>query len=236
MFEFPLQRAKKTTPARIVSVKMSASTIQVVSRPKRRGIDLSPYPVEISQEMLISNFHLTVSEAAEKIGIGCTAFKRVCRKFGLKYWPYRKIKLAKIREEKLSKQMEKTLSKQMEKACEEWADSCVLQSPETLPAKPTNHTDQTDHTDHTDHTDQTNHTDFMLVTKGSLDAHSHDIIPDAEDLPLSDPFQDPFQDPFHDDWFMNKVMFYPKFAIFNKIIMNAKQTNAAPQTKIEFLG
>ncbi len=201
---------------------MPASTIQVVARPKRRGIDLSPYPVEISEEMLISNFHLRVPEAAEKFGIGCTAFKRVCRRFGLMQWPYRKIKMEKIWKERLSKELSKELSKVTEKACEEWADSCVIQN-ETPNETPNEAPNETPNEAPPAPPDHTNHTQIDFASaEGSWGEHLKDYnnIPDANLQPLSDPF--------HDDWFMNKkVIFYPKFAIFNKIITNEKQTCSA---------
>lgn len=37
-------------------------------------------------------FHLPSSQACEALGVGLTIFKRLCRKFGLRRWPYRSLK------------------------------------------------------------------------------------------------------------------------------------------------
>ena len=47
---------------------------------------------EITQEDLSSCFHLPSEAACRKLGIGLTVLKRQCRKFGIKRWPFRKMK------------------------------------------------------------------------------------------------------------------------------------------------
>ena len=47
---------------------------------------------EITQEELSSCFHLPSEAACRKLGIGLTVLKRQCRKFGIKRWPFRKMK------------------------------------------------------------------------------------------------------------------------------------------------
>jgi hypothetical protein len=44
------------------------------------------------QEELSSCFHLPSEAACRKLGIGLTVLKRQCRKFGIKRWPFRKMK------------------------------------------------------------------------------------------------------------------------------------------------
>lgn len=47
---------------------------------------------EITQEELASCFHLPSEAACRKLGIGLTVLKRQCRKYGIKRWPFRKMK------------------------------------------------------------------------------------------------------------------------------------------------
>ena len=47
---------------------------------------------EITQEELSSCFHLPSEAACRKLGIGLTVLKRQCRRFGIKRWPFRKMK------------------------------------------------------------------------------------------------------------------------------------------------
>ena len=47
---------------------------------------------DITQEELSSCFHLPSEVACKKLGIGLTVLKRQCRKFGIKRWPFRKMK------------------------------------------------------------------------------------------------------------------------------------------------
>ena len=46
----------------------------------------------ITQEELSSCFHLPSEAACRRLGIGLTVLKRQCRKFGIKRWPFRKMK------------------------------------------------------------------------------------------------------------------------------------------------
>lgn len=36
-------------------------------------------------------FHLPISQAAEKLGMGATAVKKICRRHGIARWPFRKL-------------------------------------------------------------------------------------------------------------------------------------------------
>ena len=57
--------------------------------PRRRALRPAS---EITQEELSSCFHLPSEAACRKLGIGLTVLKRQCRKFGIKRWPFRKMK------------------------------------------------------------------------------------------------------------------------------------------------
>mmetsp|Transcript_46614 Transcript_46614/g.72968 ORF Transcript_46614/g.72968 Transcript_46614/m.72968 type:complete len:296 (+) Transcript_46614:204-1091(+) len=46
-------------------------------------------PVVITLDILKSCFHLPMPTASAKLGICTTAIKKLCRKFGIKKWPYR---------------------------------------------------------------------------------------------------------------------------------------------------
>ena len=47
---------------------------------------------DITRDDLASCFHMPSEQACRKLGIGLTVLKRQCRKFGIKRWPFRKIK------------------------------------------------------------------------------------------------------------------------------------------------
>jgi hypothetical protein len=47
---------------------------------------------EITRNELAVCFHLPSEAACRQLGIGLTVLKRQCRKFGIKRWPFRKIK------------------------------------------------------------------------------------------------------------------------------------------------
>ncbi|EFJ25331.1 hypothetical protein SELMODRAFT_99671, partial [Selaginella moellendorffii] len=40
---------------------------------------------------LSAYFHLSIVDAAKKLGVSQTTLKKACRKFGLKRWPGRKV-------------------------------------------------------------------------------------------------------------------------------------------------
>ena len=47
---------------------------------------------EITREELSDCFGMPSEEAARRLGVGLTVLKRICRKFGVPRWPYRKLK------------------------------------------------------------------------------------------------------------------------------------------------
>jgi hypothetical protein len=47
---------------------------------------------DITREDLASCFHMPSEHACRRLGIGLTVLKRQCRKFGIKRWPFRKMK------------------------------------------------------------------------------------------------------------------------------------------------
>ena len=67
-------------------------TVRVYPRSTRKGGNGSSDPIVITFDLISSNFHLPLPKAAEQLGLGCTAFKHACRKFGVVKWPYRRIK------------------------------------------------------------------------------------------------------------------------------------------------
>ena len=69
----------------------SQRVVRVVSRPRRSGTNKPDIKIDITLEMLSTNFHLPMSKAADNFGLGGTCFKRVCRRLGLVKWPRRKI-------------------------------------------------------------------------------------------------------------------------------------------------
>eukprot|EP00890_Picochlorum_soloecismus_P005493 jgi/Picsp_1/5945/NSC_03302-R1_protein len=48
------------------------------------------YSSDITYQELARHFHLPSTEACREIGLGLTAFKNVCRKFGVAMWPYKR--------------------------------------------------------------------------------------------------------------------------------------------------
>ena len=56
---------------------------------RRRSVRQSAH---ITQEELSSCFHLPSEAACRALGIGLTVLKRQCRKYGIKRWPFRKMK------------------------------------------------------------------------------------------------------------------------------------------------
>ena len=64
-------------------------------RPKGRSMKVTKagrYTSDITMEEIQQHFHLPAYEAARRMGIGLTILKRLCRKFGLKRWPYQRKK------------------------------------------------------------------------------------------------------------------------------------------------
>lgn len=45
----------------------------------------------ISREELAMHFHCPISTAANMLGIGTTALKKICRQYGIPRWPHRKV-------------------------------------------------------------------------------------------------------------------------------------------------
>lgn len=54
-------------------------------------------PVVICAETLKSYFHLPLYKAADELGLCVTALKTVCRKVGIRGWPFRKLKIVENR-------------------------------------------------------------------------------------------------------------------------------------------
>lgn len=67
-------------------------TIMEDTSHKRGGRGKRPVPSTLSREVISSYFHMPLLHAAEKLGIGETALKEMCRKVGIPRWPYRKLK------------------------------------------------------------------------------------------------------------------------------------------------
>uniref|UniRef100_A0A6U6DVB2 RWP-RK domain-containing protein n=1 Tax=Guillardia theta TaxID=55529 RepID=A0A6U6DVB2_GUITH len=64
--------------------------------------DASIVPVKLSTDLLRQHFNMPLNEAARKLGICATAIKKVCRKMGIRQWPFQRLKpiqrrLAKLR-------------------------------------------------------------------------------------------------------------------------------------------
>ena len=52
----------------------------------------SPAPKKITLDIITKYFDLIINDAANKIGVCTSVLKKICRKNGIKRWPYRKIK------------------------------------------------------------------------------------------------------------------------------------------------
>ena len=48
-------------------------------------------PATFTRKQLQDLFHLPISQASRELGLGQTAFKRLCRRLGVRAWPYRKM-------------------------------------------------------------------------------------------------------------------------------------------------
>ena len=60
------------------------------ARPEKKR--LSRPASEITREELAACFHLPSEAACRQLNIGLTVLKRQCRRFGIKRWPFRKMK------------------------------------------------------------------------------------------------------------------------------------------------
>ncbi|GAB4813338.1 hypothetical protein N2152v2_000384 [Parachlorella kessleri] len=56
----------------------------------RKRTKAGRYAADITWEELESCFHLPTDQACKELGVGLTIFKRICRRFGLERWPYKK--------------------------------------------------------------------------------------------------------------------------------------------------
>eukprot|EP00286_Rhodomonas_abbreviata_P006595 CAMPEP_0181318002 /NCGR_PEP_ID=MMETSP1101-20121128/16772_1 /TAXON_ID=46948 /ORGANISM="Rhodomonas abbreviata, Strain Caron Lab Isolate" /LENGTH=251 /DNA_ID=CAMNT_0023425439 /DNA_START=66 /DNA_END=821 /DNA_ORIENTATION=- len=64
----------------------------IVVRPRRRDTSRSSTlcdPVTLTKEVLEALYCKPLADAAKTIGISVTAFKKACRMFGIRNWPYR---------------------------------------------------------------------------------------------------------------------------------------------------
>eukprot|EP00240_Pyramimonas_obovata_P001436 CAMPEP_0118946910 /NCGR_PEP_ID=MMETSP1169-20130426/45078_1 /TAXON_ID=36882 /ORGANISM="Pyramimonas obovata, Strain CCMP722" /LENGTH=501 /DNA_ID=CAMNT_0006893011 /DNA_START=505 /DNA_END=2007 /DNA_ORIENTATION=+ len=76
---------KDQARAHLESVLQEGREKKKQARPARSASD-------ITREELAACFHLPSEAACRQLGIGLTVLKRQCRKFGIKRWPFRKIK------------------------------------------------------------------------------------------------------------------------------------------------
>lgn len=60
--------------------------------------------IDTDIDLVRGYFHLPMSLATQKLQIGSTALKKICRKYGIKRWPYRRIRAC----QKLIEQLEET--------------------------------------------------------------------------------------------------------------------------------
>ena len=42
-------------------------------------------------ELISTYFHLPLTDAAKKLGVCCTALKKICRNLGISRWPFRTV-------------------------------------------------------------------------------------------------------------------------------------------------
>lgn len=45
----------------------------------------------ITKQVLEDHYHLPMAEVAKKMGVCLTYFKKVCRRHGVKRWPFRQV-------------------------------------------------------------------------------------------------------------------------------------------------
>ena len=63
-----------------------------VKRRKNCAPDQNEAPLLLDVKVLREHFNLPLGEAARAIGVCKTALKRACRKIGMVFWPYRKLR------------------------------------------------------------------------------------------------------------------------------------------------
>eukprot|EP00887_Chlorella_sp_A99_P005847 scaffold1.g5847.t1 len=68
-----------------------AAPLRARSRKKTKA---GRYTSDITLEELSQYFHMSTEKACQHLGVGLTILKRLCRKFGLARWPYRKLSKA----------------------------------------------------------------------------------------------------------------------------------------------
>jgi len=68
--------------------------VNLYPRKKKAEEQRSKDHMAITLEQLKPLFNSPLKQAAAKLGICTTAFKSVCRKFGLRCWPYKLLKQA----------------------------------------------------------------------------------------------------------------------------------------------
>lgn len=189
-------------------------TICILSRPKRRGLEGSPVKLFFTLETISRNFNVPISRAAENLGLGLTAFKHMCRKFGILKWPYRKTKQlnalnALVGDPTDYKSALQQSNNEKEEAAEE--NDAVLDFAladvffETSPSGQCSSDDEIDFTDVSFQGNDSEPRGFGDSSAQFLFAYSFsedfwnrktdpvDMIPDAAAL-------QPFVDPFHGDW------------------------------------
>ena len=87
------RKAAATTADRSSSFVCPRSTILPRRKPRTAGAQASidgapPQPVAVTRELLGALAHLPLHEAAASAGVSATAFKKACRKLGVRRWVY----------------------------------------------------------------------------------------------------------------------------------------------------
>lgn len=75
----PMVKSLQRVVSVILFLTCESTRLQGVGTHHLKMSDLSAY------------FHLSVVDAAKKLGVSQTTLKKACRKFGLKRWPGRKV-------------------------------------------------------------------------------------------------------------------------------------------------
>lgn len=71
-------------------VERAPARIAMVTQRSRKKTKAGRYTSDITYEEMEKYFHLPGEKAAKELGVGLTILKRLCRKFGLARWPYKK--------------------------------------------------------------------------------------------------------------------------------------------------